>query len=46
MITTSCSSPQITDTQDMISSLETILLDREHDDEWYTSDRAMQARSN
>lgn len=39
MIATSCSSPQITDTQDMISSLETILLDREHDDGWYTIDR-------
>ena len=39
MITTSCSSPQITDTQDMVSSLETILLDREHDDGWYTVDR-------
>ena len=39
MITTSCSSPQIIDTQDMISSLETILLDREHDDGWYTIDR-------
>ena len=39
MITTSCSSPQITDTQDMISSLETILLDREYDDSWYIVDR-------
>ena len=39
MITTSCSSPQITDTQDMINSLETILLDREHDDGQYTVDR-------
>ena len=40
MITTSCSSlSQITDTQDMISSLESILLDREYDDGWYTVDR-------